>query len=99
MALSIEQVRHIAKLARLQMTEEEMEAMLPHLQEMVDLFGRLSQVDTEGLEPTSHSVPVENVWREDEPAPPSDPVPILQAAAEARDGLFLVPAILTQDEA
>ncbi|MEP0767482.1 MAG: Asp-tRNA(Asn)/Glu-tRNA(Gln) amidotransferase subunit GatC [Fimbriimonadia bacterium] len=99
MALSIEQVRHIAKLARLQMTEEEMEAMLPHLQEMVDRFGRLSQVDTEGLEPTSHSAPLENVWREDEPSPQGEPSAILKGAAEARNGLFLVPAILTQDEA
>lgn len=99
MALRIEQVRHIAKLARLQMTDDEMEAMLPHLQEMVDLFGRLRQVDTEGLEPTSHSVPLENAWREDEADPQGEPRAILQCAAEARDGLFLVPAILTQDEA
>ena len=98
MALTIEQVRHVAKLARLQMSDEEMEAMLPHLKEMVELFGRLRQVDTEGLEPTSHAVPLENVWREDEPAPHSDSSDILQAAAEARNGLFMVPAILAQDE-
>jgi aspartyl-tRNA(Asn)/glutamyl-tRNA(Gln) amidotransferase subunit C len=97
MGLSIEQVRHVAKLARLRMGEEEMRRLLPHLAEMVEVFDRLHQVDTEGLEPTSHSVPVSNVWREDRIAGTESGPRILGASASSRGGLFIVPGILEEE--
>ena len=97
MALTIEQVRHVARLARLQMSEDEMQRMIHHLQEMVDVFDGLNRLDTEGLEPTSHSVPVHNVWRDDVAAPFPSSSAILEGSAQSRDALFIVPAILEDD--
>lgn len=96
MSLTIEQVRHVAKLARLQMSEDEMAHMLHHLAEMIEVFDRLRQVDTEGITPTSHSVPVFNVWREDSVDHEDCREDILRSSISSRDGLFLVPAILEE---
>jgi aspartyl-tRNA(Asn)/glutamyl-tRNA(Gln) amidotransferase subunit C len=65
---------------------------------MVDVFDRLRQVNVDGLEPTSHSVPVHNVWREDRVVDQQCGPELLQASIQARDGLFIVPAILDDGE-
>lgn len=97
MSLTLDQVRHVAELARLQMSEQEMQHMLGHLAEMIDVFDNLRQVDTEGLEPTSHSAPLHNVWREDRAEPSGLAANILECAISTRGGLFIVPAILEEE--
>ena len=64
-----EEVRHIAKLARLGLTEKEMEKMREELSAILDYAEKLKKLNTEGIEPTSHSVAVENVFREDKENP------------------------------
>lgn len=61
-----EEVRHIAKLARLGLTEEEIERFQKELSAILDYIDKLKEVDVSGVEPTSHSVLVENLTRKDE---------------------------------
>jgi aspartyl-tRNA(Asn)/glutamyl-tRNA(Gln) amidotransferase subunit C len=66
--LTPEQVRGIAHLARLELSDAELEAMARQLGAIVDYVAQLRQVPTEGVEPLAHALPVLNVFREDEPA-------------------------------
>jgi len=63
--ISKQEVKHIAKLARLGLTEKEIEKMQKELSSILDYFEKLKEVDINGIEPTSHALKVENVWRED----------------------------------
>ena len=64
--ISREQVQHIAKLARLGLTEKEIEKYQKELSSILDYFEKLKGVKVSGVEPTSHSIKVENVMRQDE---------------------------------
>lgn len=67
MSLTSDEVRHIALLARVGMTEEEIELMRVQLSDILSHFRALQQLDTEGVEPTAHSVETNSVMRDDEP--------------------------------
>ena len=69
MRLTIEEVQHVALLARVGMTDEEAEKMRDQLSNIFDQFGALRQVDTECVEPTGHSADLKSVMRDDECAP------------------------------
>jgi len=71
MKLTIEQVEHIAKLARLELKPEEKELFTRQLSSILEYVDKLSQVDTKGVEPLSHSIALENVLRPDEVRPAS----------------------------
>ena len=76
-----EQVLHVARLARLQLTEEEVERMSGELSKVLDHIETIGELgDLEGVEPTSHVVSVENVLRDDEPRPSLAPDVALAAA-------------------
>ena len=94
MSLTAEQVRWVAKLARLELSDAELEAMTRQLGRIVDYVAQLQLVDTEGVEPLAHALDVSNVFRPDEPAP-SLPVDLALANAPKRSGDFYsVPAVL-----
>jgi aspartyl-tRNA(Asn)/glutamyl-tRNA(Gln) amidotransferase subunit C len=94
MSLTAEQVRWVAHLARLELTEEELQTMTPQLNRIVDYVNQLQEVDTTGVEPMAHALDVSNVFRADEPAP-SLPVDAALANAPNRQGDFFgVPAVL-----
>ena len=94
MSLTAEQVRWVAHLARLELTDAELETMTPQLSAIVDYVAQLQQVNTDGVEPMAHAVEVRNVFRGDEPAP-SLPVDEALANAPARRGdFYAVPAVL-----
>lgn len=94
MRLSIEEVRHLALLARVAMSDEEIELMRDQMTNILDHFEVLKEVDTENVEPTRHSVDVETVMREDEIRPSCDKDAVL-ANAPHREGDFLrVKAVL-----
>ena len=94
MALTAEQVRWVAHLARLELTEEELRELTPQLSAMVDFVNQLQQVNTEQVEPLAHPLDVHNVFRGDEPAA-SLPVDAALANAPDRRGDFYgVPAVL-----
>jgi aspartyl-tRNA(Asn)/glutamyl-tRNA(Gln) amidotransferase subunit C len=94
MSLSTEQVRWVAQLARLQLSDADLEIMTRQLGAIVDYVNQLQQVNTDGVEPLAHALPVHNVFRDDEPRP-SLPVDAALANAPDRRGDFYgVPAVL-----
>lgn len=85
MSLTRAEVEHVAQLAHLGISEDEADKFSSQLSQILDYFSRLSQIDTEGLRPTSHTLPLQNVSRPDEPRPSFDREAIL-ANAPLRDG-------------
>jgi aspartyl-tRNA(Asn)/glutamyl-tRNA(Gln) amidotransferase subunit C len=94
--LTLEQIAHVARLARLAMSEDEMRQMEKHINNLMAQFERLQELDTTGVEPTAHSFPVYNVMREDEVRPSLSQDEILANAPDQRDGCFLVPIIVEE---
>lgn len=94
MAIDVETVRHVAKLARLELTGEEEVTFARQLGQILGYVEQLSRVDTQGLEPTSHSLPQVNVLRVDDPHLGLDRDDLLAAAPAAESGMFRVPKIL-----
>jgi len=87
-----EQVLHVARLARLRLTDEEVEQMTGELSSILDHIERISALDLEGVEPTSHVVELENVLRPDEPRPSLPREVALAEAPDADDSGFRVPS-------
>jgi aspartyl-tRNA(Asn)/glutamyl-tRNA(Gln) amidotransferase subunit C len=87
-------VEHVAQLARLALTDEELTSLTSELDAILDYAAEVSALDTDGVEPTAHPLPLVNVFRADavEPSLPRDEV--LAAAPAAEDGRFKVPRIL-----
>ncbi len=96
MPLSREQVKHIATLARVGLTEEDISRFSHQLSEILEYFERLRQVDTEGVPPTAHTLPLHNVMRDDEPGPPYPRNDILANAPLPEGDYFRVRAILDE---
>jgi aspartyl-tRNA(Asn)/glutamyl-tRNA(Gln) amidotransferase subunit C len=67
MAISREEVLHVARLARLALTDEEVERLGEQLGAILEAVGKVSELDLSGVEPTSHPLDLANVWAEDEP--------------------------------
>lgn len=63
--LTLEEVRHIALLSRLELSEEEFQRYTVQLTEIITYAEKIQELDTENVPPTSHAIPRENVWRED----------------------------------
>jgi aspartyl-tRNA(Asn)/glutamyl-tRNA(Gln) amidotransferase subunit C len=94
MSLSADEVRWVAKLARLELSEADVEEMTRQLGAIVEYVAHLQQVNTDGVEPLNHALAVHNVFREDELLP-SLPVNVALANAPDRRGDFYgVPAVL-----
>jgi aspartyl-tRNA(Asn)/glutamyl-tRNA(Gln) amidotransferase subunit C len=87
-----EQVLHVAKLARLELSEPEVERMASELSTILDHIEKISELDLEGVPPTTHVVEVENALRPDEPRPSLPREVVLAAAPEVADGGFAVPS-------
>jgi len=94
MKLSKEEIEHVALLARLQLSEEEKERLTGHLNQIMVHFEKLQELDTSEVEPTSHSIPVENVLREDVAGPSLPVEDVIANAPEARDDQFVVPQVV-----
>lgn len=94
MRLTSDEVRHIAALARVAMTDDEVERMCGELSDILGHFDTLQQVDTTGAEPTGHSAGLETVMREDiaDSSTPRDD--ILANAPRSEDGFIRVRAVL-----
>lgn len=94
MSLTRDEVQWVAHLARLELTPAELETMTRQLSAILDYVNQLQQVPTDGIEPLAHPLPIQNVFRPDEPAP-SLPVDTALANAPDRRGEFYgVPAVL-----
>ena len=88
------EVEHVARLARLALTEEELAALTDELGAILDHAAEVSALDTEGVPPTAHPLPLVNVFRADEARPGLPRDEVLAAAPKAEDGRFGVPRIL-----
>jgi aspartyl-tRNA(Asn)/glutamyl-tRNA(Gln) amidotransferase subunit C len=98
MSLSLEQVAKVARLARLELADDDLARMQRELSAILDYVAQLQQLNTDGVEPLAHPLPVQNVFRPDEPAP-SLPVDEALQNAPARAGdYFAVPAVFDTDE-
>jgi len=87
-----EQVLHVARLARLKLSDEEVERMSGELSGILDHVERISELDLDGVEPTSHVIELENVLRPDEPRPSLSREEALERAPDPADGAFRVPS-------
>src|SRR5687767_11507949 len=91
--LSRDQVLHVARLARLELSSEEVERMSAELSAVLDHIEKIGELgDLADIEPTSHVVAVENVLRADEPRPSLPPEVALQSAPDSDMGGFRVPS-------
>jgi aspartyl-tRNA(Asn)/glutamyl-tRNA(Gln) amidotransferase subunit C len=86
------QVIHVARLARLELDEAELDRMASELSAVLDHVERIRELDLEGVEPTSHAVDLAGVMRADEPQPCLAREVVLAAAPEPVDGGFGVPS-------
>ena len=87
-----DQVLHVARLARLQLTDEEVERMSGELSGILGHIEKIGELDLEGVKPTSHVVEVANALRPDEPRPSWPRETMLDAAPAVRDDGFEVPS-------
>lgn len=87
-----DQVLHVAKLARLRLSEDEVERMAGELSGILDHVDRIASLDLDEVPPTSHVVELENVLRVDEPRPSWPRDAVLEPAPDPDDGAFRVPS-------
>jgi aspartyl-tRNA(Asn)/glutamyl-tRNA(Gln) amidotransferase subunit C len=90
--LDREQVLHVAKLARLRLSDDEVDRMAGELSQILEHVETMNELDLEGVEPTSHVVDLTNVLREDVPRDGLDKETALEQAPDAADGGFRVPS-------
>jgi aspartyl-tRNA(Asn)/glutamyl-tRNA(Gln) amidotransferase subunit C len=91
MAISREQVLHVAKLAHLDLSEEEVERFREQLSAILEAVSKVSELDLSDVPPTSHPLDLVNVWREDEPRPSLPFDEAFANAPEREDDFFRVP--------
>jgi len=87
-------IEYVARLARLSLTESEKERFRKDLAEILAYVGKLNQIDTEAIQPTSHVLSVQNVFRDDKVLPSLPKDVVLANAPQKKDGLFKVPKII-----
>jgi aspartyl-tRNA(Asn)/glutamyl-tRNA(Gln) amidotransferase subunit C len=92
--LGRDDVAHVARLARLSLSEAELEMFTDQLARVVDHAGDIAALDVESVPPTAHPLPVRNVLRPDEPRPGLDRDEVLAAAPDSEAGRFKVPRIV-----
>ncbi|QMV41024.1 Asp-tRNA(Asn)/Glu-tRNA(Gln) amidotransferase subunit GatC [Cohnella cholangitidis] len=94
MSITIKDVEHVANLARLELSDAEKEQFTGQLNAILKYADKLDQLDTDGIEPTSHVLPLANVMREDVVKPSWPIEKVLLNAPEEEDWQFKVPAVL-----
>jgi aspartyl-tRNA(Asn)/glutamyl-tRNA(Gln) amidotransferase subunit C len=94
MSLTAREVQWVAHLARLQLTEAELQTMTRQLSAIVDYVDQLKQVNTDGVEPMAHALAVHNVFRDDEAASSLPVGDALANAPQRRGDFYSVPAVL-----
>jgi aspartyl-tRNA(Asn)/glutamyl-tRNA(Gln) amidotransferase subunit C len=97
-AISREEVAHLARLARLAVTEEELDTFAGQLDVILQAVARVGEVAAEDIPPTSHPVPLTNVLRDDVPVPGLSQEEALSGAPDHEAGRFRVPRILEAEE-
>jgi aspartyl-tRNA(Asn)/glutamyl-tRNA(Gln) amidotransferase subunit C len=94
MSITVKDVEHVANLARLALTEEEKQQFADTLNHILDYANQLQELDVSEVEPTSHVLPLSNVFREDTVRPGLTNQEALANAPDTEDGQFRVPAVM-----
>lgn len=97
LAIDPDSVLHVARLARLNLTEDERRALAEQLGRILSFFEELQQVDTSAVEPLSHPLAVTDVMRDDEPGVSFDSSVALKNAPARHEGFFKVPRVLAAE--
>lgn len=95
-AIDRREVEHVADLARLALSDEELDLFQEQLGSILEYAEALNELDTEGVEPTAHAVPRTNVLRDDHVRPSLPKEAVLANAPETQDGCFRVPRIMEE---
>jgi aspartyl-tRNA(Asn)/glutamyl-tRNA(Gln) amidotransferase subunit C len=93
MAITREDVLHVAALARLEIPEDEVDAVQDQLGAILDAVGKVSELDLRDVEPMTHPLDLVNEWAEDEPRPSLSQEDALANAPDPAEGSFRVPAV------
>ena len=94
MKIDLDQVRHVAQLARLTLSEELMQKLLTQMNDILMYMDLLNELDTSGIEPTSHVQQMHNAFREDIVLPALPAEKILQNAPQEKRHSFVVPRVV-----
>ncbi len=87
-------IEKVARLARLELSEEEKDTFGNQIEQILTYMEQLNRLDTTGVEPTSHAIPIYNVFRDDEVKPSFPHEEVLAIAPDEEDGHFRVPRII-----
>lgn len=98
MSISREEVAHLARLSRLAVTEQELDRFAGQLDVILQAVARVGEVAADDIPPTSHAVPLTNVYRDDVPQPCLTQEEALSGAPDAFEGRFRVPRILDEED-
>ncbi|RMF24946.1 MAG: Asp-tRNA(Asn)/Glu-tRNA(Gln) amidotransferase GatCAB subunit C [Deltaproteobacteria bacterium] len=94
MEISLAETRHVAALAALALSDEEVEQLAGELSAILTYIDKLSELDTDLVDPTSHAVEMKTLWREDEVTNGESVEDALANAPRREDGFFVVPSII-----
>lgn len=92
--LTREDIDKVAYLSRLELSEEEKIKLTGHINRLLENFQELQALDTDGVEPTSHTIPVSNVFRKDEVLPSLSTEDVLANGPQVADDCFVVPRVV-----
>lgn len=96
--ISRDEVAHLARLARMAVTEEELDVFAGQLDQILDAVAKVAEVASDDIPPMSHAVPLTNTFRDDEIRPGLSQQEALAGAPAAEDGRFRVPRILGEEQ-
>ncbi|HWD38921.1 MAG TPA: Asp-tRNA(Asn)/Glu-tRNA(Gln) amidotransferase subunit GatC [Fimbriimonas sp.] len=96
MSISLDEVRHASRLARLELDETEVLSLQGELNVLLGHFEDIQAVPTDGIEPTSHAIAIQNIWGEDIAAPCLPRMEAIRNAKLSKAGLFVVPMIIEE---
>jgi len=94
MKITRPEVEHVARLARLALNDDELDALTGQMDAILGYVEQLNELNTEGILPTAHAVPMENAFRPDQTKPSIGVDKALQNAPDAGDGCFRVPKVI-----
>lgn len=94
MRLTREDIESVAHLSRLELSEEEKDKLTGHINKLLENFEKLQELDTTDVEPTSHVIPVSNVFREDTVRPSLPVEDVLANGPQVADNCFVVPRVV-----
>ncbi len=94
MRLTKEDIASVAHLSRLELSEEEQDKLTGHINRLLESFATLQELDTGDVEPTSHVIPVENVFREDVSRPSLPPDEVVANGPQVAEHCFVVPRVV-----